>query len=79
MDFATGGDLAGHIEKRAKTGEHYSEEVTHATSSAQTVCLTFVFRLPVNSVPVCCKQLGSCMKTTYCSKPHHQMRFSQFH
>ena len=36
MELATGGDLAGHIEKRAKTGEHYSEEVTHVASSAQT-------------------------------------------
>ena len=36
MDLANGGLLAGHIKERARTGEHYSEEVTHVASSAQT-------------------------------------------
>ena len=36
MDLANGGDLAGHIKERARTGEHYSEEVRHVASSAQT-------------------------------------------
>ena len=36
MDLANGGDLAGRIKERARTGERYSEEVRHVASSAQT-------------------------------------------
>ena len=42
MDFATGGDLAGHIDKRAETSEHFSEEVMHTIQC--TECVTEICR-----------------------------------
>jgi serine/threonine protein kinase len=44
MDLANGGDLAGHIEKRAKTGEHYSEEAIRHFGAGLLQAVAFLHR-----------------------------------
>merc|ERR1711865_137296 len=42
MDFATGGDLARHIDERAKTRAHYSEETTRQVGAGLLQAVGFL-------------------------------------